>query len=47
MERNIIEVKGLRKVFRVPKKSKDLSWMKRRLSWVYREWQDKIAVSNI
>lgn len=44
---NIIEVKGLRKVFKIPKKSKNLSWTKKRLSWVYREWEEKIAVSNI
>lgn len=47
MNNNIIEVKNLRKVFKVPKKSKDLSWIKKRLYWVYREWEEKIAVDNI
>ncbi|MDA3856566.1 MAG: ATP-binding cassette domain-containing protein [Candidatus Woesearchaeota archaeon] len=47
MNKNIIEVKNLRKVFKVPKKSKDLSWMKKRLSWVYREWEEKVAVVDI
>jgi len=45
--KNIIEVKNLRKVFRVPKKSKDLSWIKKKLSWVYREWEDKVAVEEV
>lgn len=44
---NIIEVKNLRKVFQIPKKEKNLSFWKRRLSWVYREWEEKIAVENI
>lgn len=44
---NIIEVKDLRKVFKVPKKSKDLSWIKKRLSWVYREWEEKVAVDGV
>ncbi|NQZ84977.1 MAG: ATP-binding cassette domain-containing protein [Nanoarchaeales archaeon] len=43
----IIEVKNLNKIFKIPKKSKNLSWMKKRLSWVYREWEDKVAVKNI
>ncbi len=43
----IIEVNNLRKVFKIPKKEKNLSWMKRRLSWVYREWEEKIAVDDI
>lgn len=47
VKKNIIEVKDLRKVFKIPKKSKDLSWIKKRLSWVYREWEEKIAVSGI
>lgn len=47
MEKNIIEVKDLRKVFKVPKKQKDLSFMKKRLSWFYREWEDKIAVESV
>ncbi len=47
MNNNIIEVKDLRKVFKIPKKSKNLSWMKQRLSWVYREWEEKVAVSHI
>lgn len=47
MERGIIEVKNLRKVFKVPKKSKDLSWIKKKLSWAYREWEEKIAVESI
>lgn len=44
---NIIEVKNLKKNFRVPKKSKDISWIKQKLSWVYREWEEKKAVVNI
>ncbi|MCA9495784.1 MAG: ATP-binding cassette domain-containing protein [Nanoarchaeota archaeon] len=44
---NIIEVKNLRKVFKVPKKSKDISNLKKRLSWFYREWEEKIAVEDI
>lgn len=47
MNKTIIEVTNLRKVFKVPKKSKNLSFWKKRLSWVYREWEEKIAVSNI
>jgi ABC-2 type transport system ATP-binding protein len=47
MSDKIIEICGLRKVFKVPKKTKDISWIKRRLSWVYREWEEKIAVENI
>lgn len=47
MEKNIIEVKDLRKIFKVPKKSDNLSWWKKRLSWVYREWEEKIAVESI
>lgn len=43
----IIEVKNLNKIFKIPKKSKNLSWMKKRLSWVYREWEEKIAVKDI
>jgi len=43
----IIEVKDLQKVFKIPKKSKDLSWVKKRLSWVYREWEEKIAVDSV
>ncbi len=44
---NIIEVRNLKKVFKVPKKSQDISWIKKRLSWIYREWEEKIAVDNI
>jgi ABC-2 type transport system ATP-binding protein len=44
---NIIEVKNLRKIFKVPKKQKDLSFWKKRLSWFYREWEEKIAVSDV
>lgn len=44
---NIIEVRNLRKVFKIPKKSKDISNLKKRLSWFYREWEEKIAVENI
>ena len=44
---NIIEVVNLRKVFNIPKKEKDLSFWKKRLSWVYREWEEKVAVENI
>lgn len=44
---NIIEVKNLRKVFNIPKKEKNLSFWKKRLSWVYREWEEKVAVENI
>lgn len=46
-KKKVIEVKNLVKNFRVPKKSKDLSWIKKRLSWVYREWEEKIAVAGI
>lgn len=44
---NIIEVNNLNKVFKIPKKSKNLSWIKKRLSWLYREWEEKQAVVNI
>ena len=47
MSDKIIEVEGLRKVFKIPKKAKDVSWIKKRLSWVYREWEEKVAVENI
>ncbi len=47
MHENIIEVNNLKKVFKIPKKSKELSWMKKKFSWVYREWEDKVAVENI
>lgn len=45
--KDIIEVKELKKVFKIPKKSKNLSWIKKRLSWIYREWEEKIGVENI
>jgi len=44
---NIIEVNNLNKVFKIPKKEKNLSFWKKRLSWFYREWEEKIAVENI
>jgi len=44
---NIIEVIDLKKIFKIPKKSKDLSWMKKRLSWIYREWEEKLAVDSL
>lgn len=47
MEKTIIEVQNLRKVFKVPKKSKELSWLKKKMSWAYREWEEKIAVENV
>lgn len=47
MQENIIEVSNLKKVFRIPKKQKNLSWIKKRLSWIYREWEDKTAVKDI
>ena len=47
MSKNIIEVKDLKKEFKVPKKSKDISKLKKRLSWFYREWEQKIAVEKI
>ena len=47
MNKNIIEVKNLRKIFKVPKKQKDLSWVKKKLSWFYREWEEKRAVMDI
>ncbi|MFW5704407.1 MAG: ABC transporter ATP-binding protein [Nanoarchaeota archaeon] len=47
MAHTIIKTRGLRKVFKIPKKQKDLSWMKRRLSWLYREWEQKVAVKEI
>ncbi len=43
----IIEVKDLKKCFKIPKKEKNLSFWKRRLSWIYREWEEKIAVQDI
>jgi len=47
MVNNIIEVKNLRKVFKVPKKQKDLSFLKKKLSWFYREWEEKVGVNSI
>lgn len=47
MNENIIEVKNLNKNFKVPKKSENLSFIKKRLSWIYREWEEKVAVKNI
>ncbi len=47
MRDSIIEVHNIRKVFRIPKKQKDLSWIKRKLSWFYREWSDKVAVDSV
>ena len=44
---NIIEVKDLKKEFKVPKKDKNLSKMKKRLSWFYRAWEIKKAVTGI
>jgi ABC-2 type transport system ATP-binding protein len=43
----IIEVKNLSKNFKIPKKNKDLSWFKKKISWIYREWEIKKAVKNI
>lgn len=43
----IIEVKNLKKEFKVPKKQKELSKLKKRLSWFYREWDIKTAVTDI
>ena len=43
----IIEVENLRKIFKIPKKEKNLSFIKKKLGWIYREWEDKIAVENI
>ncbi len=43
----IIEARNLKKIFKVPKKSENLSWIKKKLSWIYREWEDKVAVENI
>ena len=43
----IIKVKDLKKEFRVPKKSKDISKLKQRLSWFYREWEIKKAVEGV
>ena len=47
MNKNIVEVNNLKKIFKVPKKQKDLSWIKKKLSWFYREWEEKIAVSGV
>ena len=47
MSNTIIKVKNLRKEFDIPKKSKQLSFMKRQLSWFYREWEKKVAVESI
>jgi ABC-2 type transport system ATP-binding protein len=47
MIKPIIKTTGLRKVFKIPKKQKELSWMKRKLSWLYREWEQKVAVKDI
>ncbi len=43
----IIKVTNLEKNFKIPKKTKDLSFWKKRLSWFYREWDEKIAVRGI
>ncbi len=43
----IIEVNNLNKIFKIPKKSKDLSFWKKKLSWFYREWEEKQAVRDI
>jgi ABC-2 type transport system ATP-binding protein len=47
MSDNLIEVRNLNKIFKVPKKSKDLSKFKKRFSWFYREWEEKVAVKDI
>ena len=44
---SIIKVKNLKKDFKVPKKSKNLSKLKQRLSWFYREWETKRAVKGV
>lgn len=47
MSKPIIKVENLYKTFKVPKKSKEVSSWKKRLSWVYREWEEKRAVVNV
>lgn len=42
-----ISVKNLTKIFKIPKNTQELSWIKQKLHYFYREWQDKIAVSDI
>ena len=43
----IIEVRNLTKIYKIPKKQKELSFFKRRVSWLYREWVDKIGVYDL
>ncbi|MDD3263314.1 MAG: ATP-binding cassette domain-containing protein [Candidatus Nanoarchaeia archaeon] len=43
----IIEVKNIRKEFKIPKKKENLSKFKQKLGIFYREWEKKIAVDDI
>ncbi len=47
MNKAIIKVNNLKKDFKIPKKSENLSKMKQRLSWFYREWEIKEAVKGV
>ena len=44
---NIIEVENLTKIYKIPKKQKKLSKIKKRFSWIYREWEEKIGLKNV
>lgn len=47
MSENIIEVRDLRKVFKVPSNVENKSWFKRKLNWLFREWEEKVAVEKV
>lgn len=42
-----ISLKNVSKDFYIPKKKKDLSFLKRKLSWIYREWETFQAVKSM
>ena len=47
MSENVIEIRNLTKIFKIPKKERNLSWIKRKFSFLYREFEEKIAIDNI
>jgi ABC-2 type transport system ATP-binding protein len=44
---NIIEINKLTKIYKIPKKQKNISKWKARFSWIVREWEDKIGIENL
>lgn len=46
-KKSIIKVTDLKKEFKIPKKTENLSKWKQKLSWFYREWEIKKAVEGV